>query len=121
MLSSVPGPNGRIIHAEIKIGDSLLFVADEFPEMPGMTHAPKSLKGSTMSLYVYTPDVDALHARAVKAGAKSTMPPADMFYGDRCGGVQDPFGHIWALATHKEDLTPEQLAERQKAAFAAAR
>ena len=108
---------GKIGHAELKIGDSIIFLADEFPEMPGC-RAPRTLKGATSGQYLYVPDVDAAFERAVKAGATVLMPLADMFWGDRYGQVQDPFGHIWGLSTHKEDLTPEQMAQRQQAFFA---
>ena len=110
---------GKIGHAELKIGDSIIFLSDEFPEMPGC-RAPRTLEGTTGGLYLYVPDVDAACDRAVKAGAKVLMPVADMFWGDRYGQVQDPFGHIWGLSTHKEDLTPEQMAQRQQAFFATA-
>ena len=115
------GPDGRIMHAAIKIGDSIVFLSDEFPEMSGACRAPETLKGATGGLYLYLPDVDAAFDRAVKAGAKVLMPLADMFWGDRFGQVQDPFGHIWSLATHKEDLTPEQMTQRQQAFFASAK
>ena len=115
------GPDGRIMHAAIKIGDSVVFLSDEFPEMPGACRAPETLKGATGGLYLYLPDVDAAFERVVKAGAKVLMPVADMFWGDRFGQVQDPFGHIWSLATHKEDLTPEQMTQRQQAFFASAK
>ena len=115
------GPDGRIIHAAIKIGDSIVFLSDEFPDMPGACRAPETLKGATGGLYLYLPNVDAAFDRVVKAGAKVLMPLADMFWGDRFGQVQDPFGHVWSLATHTEDLTPEELSKRQQAAFAPAK
>ena len=111
--------NGKIGHAELKIGDSIIFLSDEFPERPGC-RSPRTLKGTTAGQYLYVPDVDAAFERAVNAGAKVLMPLADMFWGDRYGQVQDPFGHIWGLSTHKEDLTPEQMAQRQQAFFATA-
>ena len=119
VLMRMPSPDGKVMHAEIKIGDSLVFVSDEFPEMPGSCRAPETLKGSTGGLYLYVPDADSTFDRAVKAGAKVLMPLADMFWGDRFGQIRDPFGHIWSLATHKEDLTPEQISQRQQAFFAA--
>ncbi len=120
LLSRSTSPDGKVIHAEIKIGDSVLFIADEFPNMPSGCRAPETLKGTTAGLYVYVPDVDAAFDRAVKAGAKSLMPVSDMFWGDRFGQILDPFGHIWSLATHKEDLTTEQISQRQQAFFASA-
>ena len=119
--SRANGPDGRIMHAEITIGDSIVFVADEFPEMSGACRSPETLKGATSGLYLYLPDVDAAFDRAVQAGAKVLMPVADMFWGDRFGQVQDPFGHIWSLATHTDDLTPEQITQRQQAHFATAK
>jgi len=103
-------PDGKIMHADLKIGDSVVFLADEFPSS-GLK-APKSLGGTAVLLNIYVADADALFARAVKAGAKPTMPPADMFWGDRYSQVEDPFGHAWAIATHKEDLTPEEMNKR---------
>ena len=116
----MPSPDGKVLHAEIVIGDSTIFIGDESPQMPGSARSPESLKGTTGGLYVYVPNVDAAYDRAVKAGAKVLMPVADMFWGDRFGQVQDPFGHIWSLATHMEDLTPEEIGKRQQAFFAAA-
>ena len=112
--------NGKVGHAELKIGDSIVFVCDEFPGM-GSGRSPRTLKGTTGGLYLYVADVDASFDRAVKAGAKVLMPLADMFWGDRFGQVEDPFGHVWSLATHKEDLTPEQIGQRQQAFFASAK
>jgi len=103
-------------HAELKIGDSIVMLSEESPEMG--CHSPASLQGTTGSLFVYVPDVDAAFARAVKAGAKPVVPVSDMFWGDRHGALVDPFGHRWSLATHKEDLTPEQISQRARAAFA---
>ena len=113
-------PNGNIGHAEIKIGDSMVFLSEECSDMPNSPRSPDTLKGATGSLYLYLPDADAAFARALKAGAKTLAPVADMFWGDRCGQVQDPFGHTWWLATHTEDLTPEEIAQRQQAFFASA-
>jgi uncharacterized glyoxalase superfamily protein PhnB len=118
-LMRMPGPEGKVMHAEIKIGDSVIFISDEFPDMPNSCRSPQTLKGSTAALYLYVENVDAQFAQAVKAGAKVNMPLTDMFWGDRYGQVQDPFGHIWALATHTEDLTPEQIKKRQEEFFAA--
>ncbi|MGA8892652.1 MAG: VOC family protein [Anaeromyxobacteraceae bacterium] len=106
-LSRMTGPDGKIMHAELKLGDRVLFVGDEAPEMGAPS--PLALGGSPVSLMHYVKDVDAVFARAVAAGAKSVMPPADMFWGDRFGSLVDPWGHRWALATHKADLTPKQM------------
>ncbi len=117
-ICRMEGPGGQgIMHAEIKIGDSIIMLCDEFP---GMEHlkAPSSLKGTTSTLNIYTEDVDKAHAKAVAAGASVSMPPADMFWGDRYGKVTDPFGHEWSLATHKEDLSPEEIGKRAEAFFA---
>ena len=108
---------GRLMHAEIKIGDSIVMLSDEFPQ--GHTRSPQNLGGTTTSLFLYVPDVDAAFRRAVEAGATVAMPLADMFWGDRFGTVADPFGHLWGLATHKEDVSPEELKKRAQAAMAA--
>jgi PhnB protein len=111
------GPDGqRVMHAEIKLGDSHIYLCDEFPNMGA--RSPKALGGSPVSIHLYTEDVDALHDRAVKAGATSKMPPANMFWGDRFAKLVDPFGHEWALATHVEDVTPEEMDKRAQAEFA---
>lgn len=116
-LLRMTGPGGRgIMHAELKIGDSVVFLADESPG--GGTRSPGSLGGATGSLYVYVKDVDAAFKRAVAAGARVKMPVADMFWGDRFGSVVDPFGHEWGLATHREDLTPREVRKRAEAFFA---
>lgn len=105
---------GRIGHAEMKIGDSHVMLADEHPEIGA--RGPRSIGGSPVSLMVYVEDVDAVVGRAVEAGAKLTKPVADQFYGDRTGGVEDPFGHAWYIATHVEDVPPEELEKRAAAA-----
>ena len=110
----MPGPGGMVMHAELRIGDSHFMLNDEFPSFGKM--GPKSIGGTPVTIHLYVTDVDALYGRAVKAGAKATMPIADMFWGDRYGQVEDPYGHQWSLATHKEDLTPEECMERAKAA-----
>ena len=98
------GPDGKtVMHAEIKIGDSIVMLADEFPQG---SRSPQTLGGTTAGIFLYVPDVDSAFKKAVDAGAKATMPPADMFWGDRFGKLADPFGHEWSMATHKEDLTP---------------
>ncbi len=108
-LSRMPGPDGKLMHAELKIGDRILMLGDESPEMG--SPSPQTLGGSAVALMHYVKDVDAVFARAVAAGAKSLFPPADMFWGDRYGQVVDPFGHRWSIATHKADLTPRQMAK----------
>ncbi len=111
------GPDGKaIMHAELQIGDSVVFLADEFPGMP--VKSPSTLGGTTASIYLYVEDADSAVARAVAAGARVQMPVTDMFWGDRTGSVIDPFGYHWAIATHKEDLTPLELSERQAAFYA---
>jgi uncharacterized glyoxalase superfamily protein PhnB len=102
-----PGPEGKVLHAEMQIGDSRLYLNDEFPDMGSC--APPSLGGTPVTLHLWAEDVDALFNQAVRAGAQVLMPVADMFWGDRFGMVQDPFGHRWSLASHIQDLTPEQL------------
>jgi uncharacterized glyoxalase superfamily protein PhnB len=111
-------PDGKVMHAMIRIGDSLLMMNDEFPNM-GCSSA-ETLGGTNITLHIQTEDVDSLFDRAVKAGAKVTMPVADQFWGDRYGQVTDPFGQRWSLATRVEQLTPEQMEERAKAFFAKA-
>ena len=106
-LSRMPGPDGKLLHAELKLGDRVLYLGDESPEMGAPS--PQTLGGSPVSLMHYVKDVDAVYARAVAAGAKPVMPPADMFWGDRYGMVLDPWGHRWALATHRANLTPKQM------------
>lgn len=106
-------PGGKIMHAEIKIGDSMIFLADEFPEISPETKSPQSAGCVTGTIFLYVPDVDALFKRAVDAGARVVMPVADMFWGDRFGKIADPFGHHWGIATHKEDLAPQEVQKRQ--------
>lgn len=106
-LARLPGPAGKLMHALIRIGDSMLMLVDEFPEWGSF--GPKSLKGSPVTLHLYVEDVDAFMVQAVEAGAKITMPLADMFWGDRYGQIEDPFGHRWSIATHIRDVSPEQV------------
>jgi uncharacterized glyoxalase superfamily protein PhnB len=109
--SRFPGPDGRsIMHAEIRIGDSPIMLGDEHPTMG--CKAPPSLGNTTGSLTIYVEDVDAVFRQAVDAGAQVQMPPADMFWGDRYAKVTDPFGHTWGLATHVEDVTPQECVRR---------
>jgi len=113
-LMRMAQPDGRIGHAEIRIGDSPIMLADEFPEMGH--RSPQSLGGSPVSILLYVEDVDALFNQAVSAGAKVQKPVQDQFYGDRIGGVTDPFGHVWYIATHKEEVSPEEMRKRAAAA-----
>jgi len=103
-------PGGRIHHAEISIGDSRIMLADEHPEIQALS--PKTIGGSPVTIHLYVEDVDAAVARAVAAGAKLVRPVADQFYGDRTGGIEDPFGYRWFIATHKEDLTMDEIRRR---------
>jgi PhnB protein len=113
-------PGGKIGHAELKIGNSHIMLADENPSM-GQGHvSAASIGASPVSLYLYFPDVDRVVERAVAAGAKILRPVQDQFYGDRSGFIQDPFGHLWGIATHVEDVSPEEMAERAKKAMQAA-
>jgi PhnB protein len=107
--SRLPGPDGKMMHASVKIGDSVLMLTDEFPEWGSF--GPKALKGSPVTIHLYVEDVDAAVAQAVTAGAKVTTPVDDMFWGDRYGKLEDPFGHQWSVGTHTRDLTPEQIQE----------
>jgi PhnB protein len=116
-IMRMTGPNGLIGHAELRIGDSVLFITDEMPNM-GMCKSPQTLGGTTGSLYLYVDDVDSAFDRAVKAGGKATMPVADMFWGDRFGSFEDPFGYIWGVSTHVRDLSPEQIEEAAKEFYA---
>jgi PhnB protein len=109
--------NGRIGHAELKIGDSHVMLSDPFPQ--SSTTSPKELGGTTGSIFMYVEDVDAVFKQAVDAGATATMEPENMFWGDRFGSITDPFGHVWSIATHVEDVPPEEMEERSKAAMAA--
>jgi PhnB protein len=108
-------PSGEIGHAEIRIGDSAIMLADPCEE--GSFRHPQSLGGSSVGLHLYVEDVDALFAQAVAAGAKTIRAVQDQFYGDRTGTLEDPFGHVWFLATHKEELTPEEINQRAEALF----
>jgi PhnB protein len=115
-ISRAAGPDGKsLMHADLRIGDSRLFLVDEFPEMD--CRGPQSIGGTPVTIHMYVEDVDAAFNKAVAAGAQVRMPLADMFWGDRYGVLADPFGHAWSLATHKEDLTPEEIDRRAQAAF----
>jgi PhnB protein len=109
----MPAPGGRIGHAEITIGDSVIMLADEAPEMGA--RAPRAFGGSPVGIHIYVPDVDATVQAAMAEGAKLLAPVEDKFYGDRSGSVEDPFGHKWYVATHKEDVQPEEMARRAAA------
>jgi len=109
-------PNGKIMHAMLRIGDSFLMLNDEMPDYGALS--PVSGGSSSVTIHIYTDDVDAAFQRATAAGAQVKMPLMDQFWGDRYGKVADPFGHAWNLATHKEDLTPAEIEERAKKAFA---
>ena len=117
VTAQMPGPGGKLMHAEFRIGDSVVMLSDEFPGMSS-AKAPTSLGGTTGSLFLYVPDVDATFKRAVGAGCKVLAPPADMFWGDRFGKLEDPFGNQWAMATHKEDVPPAEIKRRGEAAMA---
>jgi len=106
----VNGPEGKISHGEIKIGDSIMMIAGEMPN--GRLRSPQSLGGTTASIVLYVKDVDSVFEQALAAGAKEEQPLANMFWGDRYGRVSDPFGHLWLLATHVEDVSPEEMARR---------
>ncbi|KXU87189.1 glyoxalase [Caballeronia megalochromosomata] len=106
-LGRMPGPDGKLMHAMVKIGDSTLMLVDEFPQFGSV--GPKALKGSPVTIHLYVEDVDATVKQAESAGAKVTMPVADMFWGDRYGRLEDPFGHQWSVATHVRDMTPEEM------------
>lgn len=110
---TMPGPDGRMLHAEVKIGDSIVFMADENPAMSPYVKAPVTAGCVTGTTFLYVPDVDAAFKRAVDAGAKVVTPLADMFWGDRFGTLIDPFGHHWSLATHIEDVAPQDMKKRQ--------
>jgi PhnB protein len=110
-------PGGKIGHAELEIGDSVVMLADAMPE--STTKSPRELGGTSAGVFLYVADVDAVIKQAAKAGATITQEATDMFWGDRFGTVTDPYGHVWSVATHVEDLTPAEIAERAKQAMAA--
>jgi PhnB protein len=112
----MPAPDGRVGHAELEIGDSLIMLADEFPEMEA--RGPKAVGGTPVSLHVYVEDADGVFDRAIQAGARALQPVEDKFYGDRSGQFEDPFGHHWSVATHVEDVPPDEMAARAAAAMA---
>lgn len=116
-LFRMPGPNGTVGHAEMKIGDSPFMLSDEHPDLGHV--GPGTLGGTTVSLMIYVDDVDAVYPRAIAEGGKEMKPLQDQFYGDRSGTLTDPFGHVWTVATHKEDVSPEELERRAIAAHSA--
>jgi len=115
-LMVMPGPDGKgVMHAELKIGDSIIFLADEWPNGPQAS--PEKYGGTTTSMHLYVPNADAAFEKAVAAGAKVEMPLMNMFWGDRFGKVIDPFGHEWAIATHVEDVPPAEMGKRMAEAM----
>jgi PhnB protein len=106
----MPGPNGRVMHAELQIGESIIMLADEVPQIGAKS--PQTIGGASSSLHVYVENVDAVAQKAVDSGATLSRPVADQFYGDRNGTIIDPFGHIWSIATHIEDVSPEEMKKR---------
>jgi PhnB protein len=115
-LTRMTSPDGKVAHCELKIGDSMIMLNDEFPH--GNAQSPETLGGTAGGLMLYVPDVDAVFDRAVKAGAQSRQPVADMFWGDRYGNLVDPFGQVWAIATHQEDLSALEIDRRAKEFYA---
>lgn len=109
-LFRMPGPGGAILHAEMRFGDSNVMFGEEMPQAGASS--PQTIGGSPVSLLLYVKDVDASFARATQAGCTALMPPTDMFWGDRYCKLQDPFGHLWAIATHKEDVAPDEMERR---------
>jgi len=117
-IMRMPAPGGTIGHAEIQIGDSRIMLADEYPDLN--FHGPKTFGGTSVHINLYVPDVDGVVKKAVATGAKVLRPVTDQFYGDRSGSLEDPFGHVWHVATHKEDIPMKELKKRAAAMTAAA-
>lgn len=115
-MMRMPGPDGRLMHASVRIGDSMVMLVDEMPEWGAL--GPKALKGSPVTIHLMVDNVDEVYAHAVAAGATAKMPVADMFWGDRYGKLIDPFGHEWSIATHVRDLTPEEIMAAGREAMA---
>ena len=113
-IERMPGPGGKLMHAEFKIGDSIVMLSDEFPGMSSCK-APTSLGGTTVTMFLYVPNVDVVFKRALEAGCKVIAPVMDMFWGDRFGKLEDPFGNQWSMATHKENVSPAEMAQRAQA------
>ena len=114
-ICRIPGPGGSIMHAELKIGNSHLMLNDEMPDYGAL--GPQTIGGTSVTLHLYVNDVDAFFKRAIQSGAKEEMAVADMFWGDRYGKLVDPFGHKWSVATHKEDVSPEEMGRRMEKEF----
>lgn len=114
-LFRMPDPSGKLMHAELRIGNATIMLSDEYPDW--QAPSPQSIGGTGLALHIYTEDCDAMFRRAVEAGATALMPPADMFWGDRYGKLLDPFGHEWSIATHLEDVSPEELERRGQQAM----
>ena len=114
-IMRMAGPNGKIMHAELKIGDSIVMLADENPQTGVMS--PQTIGGFSVGLHVYIENVDAVIKKAVESGAKLLRPIKNQFYGDRSGSLLDPFGHMWSVATHVEDVSPEEMRKRMTAAM----
>jgi PhnB protein len=110
--SRMAGPGGSVMHAELEVGDSLIMLSDPFPQ--ASTKTPKDLGGTSVNIFLYVDDIDAAYKQAIDAGATSLMEPDDMFWGDRFGSVEDPFGHTWTIATHIEDVSPEEMQKRSE-------
>ncbi len=115
-IRRMPGPGGAIMFAEIRIGDSRVYLNDEFPNMGAQS--PQGLGGTAVAIHLWVENADALFQRATEAGARVIMPLGDQFWGDRYGQLEDPFGHRWAIATHVKDMTPEEMQQAAAAAFA---
>jgi len=119
VLDFFPGPSGQgVMHATLQIGDSIVMMGDENPDAENCGKSAETLGNSPISLYLYVPNVDAAFNQAVAAGAAATMPVADMFWGDRVGQIKDPFGYFWMIATHKQDLTNDEIRKGAEAFFA---
>lgn len=114
-IGRLASPDGKLMHGAVRIGDSTVMLVDEFPQWGSL--GPKALKGTPVTIHLYVEDVDKFVARAVSAGATIVMPVADMFWGDRYGVIEDPFGHRWSVATHIRDLTPEEIQQAAAQAF----
>jgi uncharacterized glyoxalase superfamily protein PhnB len=115
----MPTPDGKNMHPEIQLGDSKVYLVDDFDDSPEEgIGSPDKIGATTFTVHLFVDDVDAAVARAAAAGAKVTLPPTDMFWGDRYGRIRDPFGHSWSIATHGKDLTPEEIRKNMAAAFA---
>lgn len=115
-IMRMPSPDGKILHSEIRIGDSIIFVSDEIPNMGGKS--PQSLGGYSGAIYLYVPDVDKTFQQAVQAGGKANGPVTNMFWGDRCGHFTDPFGHAWTVTTHVEDVSETEMEKRAQDFYA---